>query len=227
MAKPEKKKTARKLRRKGESIKGIAKKLKVSPASVHKWCQDIKLSPGQKEKLEQKVFYALQKGRRKVARNQRQKRLKEIKELKNEGVNEVGSLSKREFFLAGIALYWAEGFKKDSRLGFANSDPNMVKFFLKWLIESCGVAEEKIRLRVGLNISHKERVKEVEDYWSQVTGIPLSQFQKPFFQKFKWKKEFKKPEKYFGVLRIRANKQRRLFRRIHGYIKGLKKNAAG
>jgi len=227
MAKPEKKKTARKLRRKGESIKGIAKKLKVSPASVHKWCQDIKLSPGQKEKLEQKVFYALQKGRRKVARNQRQKRLKEIKELKIEGVNEVGSLSKREFFLAGIALYWAEGFKKDSRLGFANSDPNMVKFFLKWLIESCGVAEEKIRLRVGLNISHKERVKEVEDYWSQVTGIPLSQFQKPFFQKFKWKKEFKKPEKYFGVLRIRANKQRRLFRRIHGYIKGLKKNAAG
>jgi len=227
MAKPEKKKEARKLRRKGESIKKIAKKLNISPASVHKWCQDIILTSVQRKKLDQKVFKALQKGRRKVAQNQRQKRLKEIKELKIKGIEEIGRLGKREFFLAGVALYWAEGFKKDSRLGFANSDPNMVKFFLKWLIESCGVPEEDIRLRVGLNISHKNRIKEVEKYWSKLTGIPFSQFQKPFFQRFKWKKEFKKPEEYFGVLRIRANKQRRLFRKIHGDIEGLKQNMAG
>jgi len=227
MAKPEKRKEARELRRKGRSIKGIAKKLTVSPASVHKWCQDIKLTSPQRKQLDQKVFKALQKGRKKVAQNQRQKRLKEIKELKNKGIKEIGNLNEREFFIAGVALYWAEGFKKDSRLGFANSDPNMVKFFLKWLIESCGVPEKDVRLRVGLNVSHKNRVKEVEKYWSKLTGVPLSQFQKPFFQKFKWKKEFKRPGEYFGVLRIRANKQRQLFRKIHGYIEGLKQNMAG
>jgi len=226
MAKPRKREKARKLRRKGKSIKKIAQKLDVSPGSVHKWCQDIKLTPLQRNQLDQKVFDALQKGRQKVARKQRTKRLKEIKILKAEGIADVGRLSKREFFLAGIALYWAEGFKKDSRLGFANSDPDMVKFFLKWLIENCRVPRKDIRLRVGLHISHKNRIKEVEKYWSNLTKIPLDQFQKPFFQKFKWKKEFKKPKEYFGVLRIRANKQRQLFRKIHGYIKGLKQNAA-
>jgi hypothetical protein len=226
MAKLEEKKKARELRRQGESIKGIAKRLSVSPASVHSWCQDIKLTSFQRQQLDQRVFDALQKGRKKVAQRQRRKRLEEFKELRLKGISKIGSLNKREFFVAGAALYWAEGFKKDSRLGFANSDPNMVKFFLRWLVES-GVAKRDVRLRVGLNISHKNRVGEVEKYWSKLTGIPLSQFQKPFFQKFKWKKKFKKPEKYFGVLRIRANKQRRLFREIYGFIEGLRNNAAG
>jgi len=149
MAKPEKKKEARKLRQRGKGLKEIAKLLRVSPASVHKWCQDIKLTPLQKRMLKKKVFDALQKGRKKVAQNQRQRRLKEIKELKAKGIKEIGSLDEKEFFIAGAALYWAEGFKKDSRLGFANSDPDMIKFFLKWLIKSCGVSKEEIRLRVG------------------------------------------------------------------------------
>jgi transposase len=227
MAKVFERKKARGLRRKGESIKGIAKKLSVSPASVHRWCQDIKLTLQQRKKLNQKVFDALQKGRKRVAQNQKRKRLKEIEELRLKGIKEISNLNEREFFIAGSALYWAEGFKKDSRLGFANSDPNMIKFFLKWLIESCGVPKKDIRLRAGLNISHKDRIREVEKHWSKVAGIPLLQFQKPFFQKFKWKKEFKKPEEYFGVLRVRANKQRRLFRKIFGYIEGLKQNQAG
>lgn len=222
MVKSKEKKETRKLRQQGQSIKEIAKELMVSPASVHKWCQDIKLTSQQRKKLDQKVFNALQKGRKKVAQNQKQKRLKEIEELKSKGIKEIGKLTERDFFIAGAALYWAEGFKKDSRLGFANSDPKMAKFFLKWLIEICKVPKEELRLRVGLNISHKNRIKEVEHYWSKLTGIPLSQFQKPFFQKFKWKKEFKRPNEYFGVLRIRANRQRKLFRKIYGWIEGLK-----
>jgi len=227
MTKLKEQKEAKQLRQQGKSIKEIAKKLSISPASVHKWCQGIKLTSSQKKKLEQKSFNALQKGRVKAAKNQRNKKLKEIKELTKEGIVDIGKLSKREFFMAGVALYWGEGFKKDSRLGFANSDPNMIKFFLKWLIEICGVPKESLRLRVGLNISHKKRIDKVEQYWVKVTNIPLSQFQKPFFQKFSWKKEFKKPEEYFGVLRIRANKQRQLFRKINGWIEGLKLNTTG
>lgn len=227
MTKLREKKKARKFRQKGKSIKEIAKKLSVSPASVHKWCQDIILTPLQRKQLDQKAFDAFQKGREKVTQKQRQRRLKEISELKTKGIEEIGKLNEKEFFIAGISLYWAEGFKKDSRLGFANSDPDMIKFFLIWLTENCEVPRESIRLRVGLNISHKNRIKEVEKYWSKMTGFSLSQFQKPFFQKFKWKKKFKEPKKYFGVLRIRANGQRQLFRKIHGWIEGLKLNQAG
>ena len=160
MAKSNERKKARSFRRQGRSIKEIAKKLGVSPASIHKWCQDIRLTSQQRKKLDQRAFNALQRGRKKVAQNQRQKRLKEITNLKIKGIKEIGNLTKREFFLTGVALYWAEGFKKDSRLGFANSDLKMVKFFLKWLTEICKVPKAEIRLRVGLNLSHKNRIKE-------------------------------------------------------------------
>jgi transposase-like protein len=227
MGKPREREEARKLRHQGKSIKKIAKKIDVSPSSVRKWTFDIRLSPSQKKRLKDNVFEALQRGRKTAAAKQRTKKLKEINLLRSSGMAEVGELSQRELFLVGIALYWSEGFKKDSRLGFANSDPNMIKLFLKWLIENCRVPTKDIRVRVGLNISHENRIREVEEYWSKVTKIPLTNFQKPFFQKFAWKKEFKKPNNYFGVLRIRANKQRILFRKINGWIEGLKLNTAG
>lgn len=224
MAKLELKKKAKKLRGKGLGIKTIAYKLGVSSSTVSLWCRDIKLTAKQQKELERR-YHDPYYGRRKAnILRQRQKRLHAIESLKQLGIQEIGKLTKRELFIAGVALYWAEGFKKDKRLGFANSDPVMIKFFLNWLISSCNVPKTSIRLRLGLNISHKNRIKEVEDYWSKITGISKKQFQKPFFQKFIWKKEFPSPEKYFGVLRIRANKQLPLFRKIHGWIEGLKLN---
>ena len=72
------------------------------------------------------------------------------------------------------------------------------------------------------NFKVSDFVKEVEKYWSDITGVSLEQFQKPFFQKFIWKKEYPNPNEYFGVLRIRANKQLILFRKILGWLEGLK-----
>lgn len=224
MSKPELKLKARRLRRRGLGIKTIAHKLIVSSSTISYWCRDIQLTPLQIQELARRAhdpFY----GKRKVYLDRiKQERLEKITILKQDGIKDVGNLGKRDLFIAGIALYWAEGFKKDRRLGFANSDPTMIKFFLHWLTNYCKVPKKDIRVRVGLNISHKERVNEVEKYWSKKTGISLRQFQTPYFQKFLWKKEFPKPEEYFGVLRIRANKQLPLFRRINGWIEGLKLN---
>lgn len=222
MAKPELRKKARELRKQGFGIKTIASKLGVSSSTASLWCRDILLSPKQRKELERRAHDPYYGKRKDNIQRQIQKRLDTIEQLKQEGIRDVGTLSKRELFIAGVALYWAEGFKKDKRLGFANSDPAMIKLFLKWLIHCCKVPKRDIRVRVGLNISHKDRIEEVETHWSRVTNIPKNQFQKPFFQKFIWKKEFPKREEYFGVLRIRANKQLLLFRKIHGWIKGMK-----
>lgn len=224
MAKPKLRQKARQLRQQGLGVKTIAHKLGVSSSTVSLWCRDIQLTPQQIKELEKRAHDPFYGRRLQNVLRQKQERVKKIEKLKNEGIKEIGKLNQRELFIAGAVLYWAEGFKKDSRLGFANSDPEMIKFFLTWLTKSCQVPKESIRLRVGLNISHKNRIKEVEKYWSDLTKIPLNQFQKPFFQKFVWKKEFPKPEEYFGVLRIRANKQLALFRKIHGWIEGLKLN---
>ena len=222
MSNPKLRLKARRLRRKGWGIKTIAYKLAVSSSTISYWCKDIELTVEQIQELTRRShdpFY----GKRKDYLNRiKQERFLKIENLRQQGIKEVGTLTQRDLFIAGIALYWAEGFKKDRRLGFANSDPAMIKLFLRWLIQYCRVPKKDIRVRVGLNISHKERIKKVEQYWSKITGISLKQFQTPFFQKFTWKKNFPKPEEYFGVLRIRANKQLTLFRKINGWIEGLK-----
>lgn len=224
MAKPIQKRKARLLRKNGLGVKTIAHKLGVSSSTVSLWCRDIELTKDQIKELEKRShdpFYGL---RLQNIERQKKKRLDKIEKLKNIGIKDVGNISSRENFLIGTALYWAEGFKKDKHLGFANTDPVMVKFFLNWLIKNCKVPKKSIRLRVGINISHKNRLENIQNYWSKLTNIPLNQFQKPYFQNFKWKKEFEKPEEYYGVLRIRANQQLELFRKINGWIEGLKQN---
>lgn len=225
MSKPELKKKARQLRRSGLGIKTISYKLGISSSTASLWCRNINLTIQQQKELAIRYRDPYYGRRKDNILRQRQKKLDAIESLRQMGIKEIGKLSKRELFIAGVALYWSEGFKKDKRLGFANSDPAMIRFFLNWLIHSCKVPRDAIRLRVGLNISHKERIVEVQKYWSKVTNIPLIHFQKPFFQKFICKKEFPNPEEYFGVLRIRANKQLPLFRKIHGWIAGLKQNS--
>jgi predicted transcriptional regulator len=215
---------ARKLRKEGESIKVIAKKLQVSPSSVSYWCKDIKLSPTQIEILEKRARDPHYGKRLKYALAQQKRRLEKIRKLKEEGKKDIGNLNKRELFLVGVALYWAEGFKKDSQAGFASSDPNMIKLFLRWLDECCGYKTKNLILRVTANISHKYRIGEIQNYWSQITKIPTGNFQKPFYQKVKWKKTYENPEEYFGVLRIRVRKSTDFLRKIHGWIEGLRTN---
>ncbi|KKR33037.1 MAG: hypothetical protein UU37_C0003G0040 [Candidatus Gottesmanbacteria bacterium GW2011_GWA2_41_12] len=227
MTKIKLKKEAIGLRKQGFGIKTISYKLNVSSSTVNRWCKDILLTPEQIFELKRRSRDPYYGKRLKYINSLKQKRLDAIDKLRGKGIKEVGKLTKRDVFIAGIVMYWAEGFKKDRRLGFANSDPAMIKFFLNWLINNCKVPKKDIRLRVGLNISHKDRVHEVEKFWSNVSGISINQFQKPFFQKFIWKKAFPEPNKYFGVLRIRANKQLDLFRKISGLIDGLKLYTAG
>lgn len=161
------------------------------------------------------------------ALEQKQRRIEKEKRLKEEGIKKIGSLNKRELFLIGVALYWAEGFKKDSRAGFASSDPKMIKVFIQWLKKCCDYEEKDLTLRVTANESHEYRIDKIEKYWSKVSGVPLESFNKPFFQKVKWKKHYDNPEKYFGVLRIRVRKSKDFLRKIHGWIEGIQLAISG
>ena len=222
MTKQHEHKKAIQLRKKGNSIKSIAKKLNISTSTANIWLKNVELTQEQKDRLYKNAHDPFFGKRKKHVLQQIKKKEREIFKEKKLGIKDIGEITKRELFLVGVGLYWAEGFKKDKRLGFANSDPYMIQLFINWLTNCCNVRKEGLRLRVGLNISHIHRIKEVEKFWSNFTKIPLDHFQKPYFQKFKWKKKFPNENNYYGVLRIRANKQLKLFRRIFGWIEGLK-----
>ena len=225
MAKFKQRSEAIQLRKTGESIKVIAKILGVSAGSVSRWCHDIQLSSVQLKELERR--YKDPNYGKRLENSNKQRKIKEekIDRLFKSGTGEIGNLSKRELFLVGVALYWAEGFKKDTQVGFANSNLGMIKLYLRWLQECCGVRLEDLIFRVTLNISHKGRIGAVQEYWSKSIGVPLINFRKPFYQNFLWKKSYENPNEYYGVLRIKVRRSIDFLRKIYGWIEGLRLQA--
>ena len=213
---------ARELRKIGLGVKTIAHQLHVSSSTTSLWTRDIKLTAKQINILEQRSHDPHYGRRLEYTNQQHENRISKINKLHKEGIVQVGDLTKRELFIAGINLYWAEGFKKDNLVGFSNSDPEMIKLFIKWLENCCHVGKERIKLRLGLNEQYVDKVDEIESFWIKQLHIPKEQFQKPFFQKVQWKKIYDNPEDYHGVLRVRVAKSTDLLRLIHGWIQGMK-----
>lgn len=80
-------------------------------------------------------------------------------------------------FGLGLGLYWGEGNKRNKtavRLG--NTDPHLVKAFLKFLQKLYGV--EKRKIRFGLQIFSDMRPATALAKWSKLLGFPKSHFGK-------------------------------------------------
>ena len=223
------KESVRRLRRKGYSLHQIKENTSVPITTIRTWIQDIALSDEQKEQLTRKIQNALQKGRIKAQSLFRAQRMRKEKELKEKGEKEINSLTINEFFIAGIALYWAEGFKNkhEHRLGFCNSDPEMISFYIEWLEKTLGINREDLILRLTLNVFYKERTKEIESYWSKVLRISLGQFTKPFYQNTAWRKQYKNKGEYHGVLRIHVKDSLNHLLKMRGWIEGIKSAKIG
>lgn len=102
----------------------------------------------------------------------------EIAELLEGGRRRIGTLSEREFLVAGAALYAGEGAKTDGALKFANSDPLLVSFFCAWLRRFFLIDESRIRLTIYLHQGLD--LEAAVSHWTQITGIPASQCLKPY-----------------------------------------------
>ena len=221
-----KKLQAQEFRRKGWSISEIAKKLNMHKGgSISKWCQDIVLTKEQIERLVAKQESGSYRGRIIATEKIRKQRLREVELLRREGLKEVGKLNKRDLFITGVAMYWSEGYTYSGgeQVGFTNSDPRMILFILEWLEKICGVSKNNISLQVKINKIHKNRIKKVEYYWSNLTKIPPDQFNKTVLIKSKVKKVYSNPDSHYGTLRITVRQGTKLRRKINGWIEGLTK----
>ncbi len=224
MAKSKQKIIARLLRRNGESIKEIAKKLNVSVGSVSTWVNDIQLSDIQISNLAKRKTDPYYGKRRDYLNKVRLKLESKIRRLNKLGAAEIGKLNNREVLLVGIALYWGEGFKKDKLVGLATTNKYIAKFFIYWLYACFNIRRDQLILRVTANISYKKQINTLQEYWSHVLHIDLNYFSKPYYQKTIWKKIYENKEEYHGVLRIKVRKSIDLLRKINGYIEGIALN---
>jgi hypothetical protein len=160
---------ARRLRRTGLPQAEIAARLGVSRSSVSLWVRDVEFSAPVRPPP---------RGRRRGPNALQRRRQAEIDRLVEEGRVRIGQLTEREFLVAGVALYAGEGTKRDGAVRFANSDPRMILFFCGWLRRFFEIDES--RLRVRLYLHQGLDLAATIAYWSALTGIPPSQFGKPY-----------------------------------------------
>jgi len=221
MAKPLLRIEAREMRAKGESVKEIARRLGVSKSTASLWVRDIILSVEQLEKLRKQSLKGAELGRLRSALKQKERRLKLIEESEKQGIKRLKNLTEREFFVAGLALYWAEGSKKTREVTFCNSDPKLITFMIEWIKRCFDIKTEELAAYVGINEIHKSREKIVREYWSKISRIPLNQFRKTSFKKTKNKKVYKNFDRHYGTLAIKLLKSARNYYKIMGLIEGL------
>jgi hypothetical protein len=167
----------RQLRRKGYSVREIAKSTQCSKSSISRWVCDIALTDSQIRRLKSNQ----DRGRARAAQHfnspkQKWKRIRDniatvaSHEIKSARLN--GNLK-----IIGAILYWAEGYKATRNMvSFSNSDPAMIKIMISFFKEVCGVSTHKFRGVV--HIHPHLNTQQAEKYWSMVSGIPLRQFHK-------------------------------------------------
>lgn len=210
-----------KLRSKGISVIEIAKELGVSKSTASLWGRDVILSVEQLEKLRHRSIMGSELSRLKGALSQKHKRLEKIEKYINEGVAKLEILTDKEYLIAGLAIYWGEGGKKNRRVEFCNSDPKMVEFVIRWLKECFNVSKEDLICWVGINEAHSKRELEVKKYWSELVDIPVEKFRKTSYKRVKSQKVYDNFDQHFGTLYITVAKSAELFYKINGLISGL------
>lgn len=167
------------LRLEGKSFGQIKTVLNVSKSSLSIWLKNYPLSEKQLKALIKPNPIRYEK-MRKTKALKKQKRLDEVYEKMSV---KISKLSDRELFVVGLFLYWGEGTKSsESILAFTNTDPDMVKFFVKWL-NLFGIDNKKMKAR--LHLYTDMNVEKETLFWSKYLNIKIDNFNKPQIKKSK------------------------------------------
>ncbi|MDO8603841.1 MAG: hypothetical protein Q7K40_00280 [bacterium] len=220
---PTQKIKAIKLRKEGMSYSEILEVVPVAKSTLSIWLRSVNLSKPQQQRLTAKKLAAGKRGgaSRKAAR-------KHItSEILNKSEKQIGVISKRELFLVGTVLYWAEGTKEKedapgSGIQFTNSDPKMLITFLSWLRDSCSIEDGRIHFQIYLHETSDGRIKEVVEYWSKNLMVTQDRLNKVYFKRNKVSTNRKNTgEHYFGLVRIKVRRSSGLVRAISGWVNGI------
>ena len=211
------------LRKAGKTYSEILKVVPVAKSTLSLWLREVGLSTQQTQKITERRIAGARKG----ARARTLKRKREIAQLTMKGVEDIGTLSKRELWLIGIALYWAEGSKqRDSsvseRIAFANSDPRMLKLFIVWL-GSLGIASTALIYEIYLHETRASEVNKVKRWWSKELGISVEGLQKVYFKRGnpKTNRRSNTGDLYHGLLRIKVRSSTSFNRQVNGWVQGI------
>lgn len=212
---------ARELRLQGWTYAQIAAELGVSRSSCSLWLRDLPAPDPIAGRFTSERAYAMWQGRwRDRQRIRRQEKVSQT----YMAARRIDRIGDRELLIAGAILYWAEGSKskpwrRQERVVFVNSDPDLVELFLAWL-RLLGVTGERLVPRVQIHESAD--VGAAVEYWARVTGIPAEEFRRATLKRHNPKTVRKNVgDTYPGCLIIQVRRSAELYREIHGWVVGI------
>lgn len=165
------------LRKQGNSYSDILKVVNVSKSTISLWLRNIDLTPDQVSKLIRGRDFS----RYIAAQKKKQRTIEKRNKIIQEAKVEFKKLLTNPLFLPGLSLYWAEGDKNSNeRVKFTNSDEKMIKLMMRWFREVCLVPNDKFRVALHAHSLHVE--KDLLNYWSKITKVPLGQFNKVYIK---------------------------------------------
>lgn len=198
----------------------IRERLGVPKSTLSYWLREFPLAEEQIKKLQRQGWRKSEVSRERFRNSMREKRELRDKEVYNKYQKRFARLSKDAFFIAGLMLYLGEGGKQDyARISLANTDPKIIKFFIKWLIIFFDVYKEEIKIQ--LHLYENMDIGQEEKFWQKVLGFNEEQFYKSSIRKLQ-KASFSYRESYrhgtCSLYVLGVKKKRELTMAIQAFI---------
>jgi len=166
----ERRELGRELRRLGLTYSEIRAVVPAPKGTLSNWCRSIQLTREQIAAIEART--PSQAG---VPRDSQWRRRIEIERIVERARESAGALIHDPTWTAGVAVYWAEGAKTDRRLAVANSDPRLLRVFMRWVATYLNPTP---RYSAAVNLHANNDESAARGYWSRELGLDLGDFTK-------------------------------------------------
>jgi hypothetical protein len=202
----------RRLRRNGLTYSEIGALIPAAKSTIAGWCRDIELSPEQIAQIRTRTG-----SRRGIPRDTQHARRSERCAILEAARLEAANLIADPNWLAGVMLYWGEGFKTENALGLANSDVDLVRLFMAWTRR---YHEPGVRFRAKLNLHAGNDERGAIAFWSTALSLPIESFTKTFIKADGT--GHRRNHLEHGVIQVRARKSTDHYLRTSGWILGVR-----
>lgn len=171
------KKLAIVLRKSGKSYVEISNILQIPKSTLSGWFKQLRYSQKVKKRLSSAAAQQFSENINKWNRVRAEQYLQQRQATAEKAADQIPNITKDNLLFLGLGLFWAEGSKKERfSARFANSDPAIILFWIKFLEQCCGISKDRITVNIHLHPNISDKV--AKNYWSKLLDLPLSQFRK-------------------------------------------------
>ena len=165
----------RALRRLGWTYGEIRRLIPVPKGTLAGWCREIRLTEEQVAAIKARVV----ESRRGVPVDTQWRRRLEVEAIRKGAAARAPSLVSDPLWVAGVALYWAEGAKTERRLAVANSDHRLLNAFVAWVRRFLITDAEFV---CSLNLHADNDEGKAKQCWAERLDIDPIEFTRSFIK---------------------------------------------